>query len=158
MGLIEWELYMVLTEEQSLREPSPPAHTHTHTHNLLGSAAAAAKSLQSCLRKFPHSNPSLEDPRENKRSSQKGAKKNLLAKKNKSNSSIPRYNKQISWALDWTRSCDSSPGILISLTRKRHSGPEKPLGIPGWRQGGPRGSQHYIWSMAPLTAKWYTTL
>ena len=32
MGLIEWELYMVLTEEQSLREPSPPAHTHTHTH------------------------------------------------------------------------------------------------------------------------------
>ena len=89
---------MVLTEEQSLREPSPPAHTHTHTHthNLLGSAAAAAKSLQLCLRKFPHSNPSLEDPRENKRSSQKGAKKNLLAKKNKSNSSIPCYNKQIS--------------------------------------------------------------
>ena len=112
MGLIEWELYMVLTEEQSLKEPSPPARTNTHTHTIF---------LVLRAEEIPTFQSSLEDPRENERSSQKGAKKNLFAKKNKSNSSIPCYNKQISWALDWIRSCDSSPGILISLTRKGHS-------------------------------------
>ena len=66
---------------------TPSTHTHTHTHTIF---------LVLRAEEIPTFQSSLEDPRENERSSQKGAKKNLFAKKNKSNSSIPCYNKQIS--------------------------------------------------------------
>ena len=66
---------------------TPSAHKHTHTHTIF---------LVLRAEEIPTFQSSLEDPRENERSSQKGAKKNLFAKKNKSNSSIPCYNKQIS--------------------------------------------------------------